>query len=193
MQRNAEATKQLILDAAADEFSRHGFAGARIERIAERAQKNRALIYSYFENKEGLFAAVFERHVLSTTAEIPIDTADLPGYAVRLFDRMQAHPEAVRLAIWDRLERAAAGLQADIIQQTNADKVHAIAQAQAQGLVNDLIPATDLLDVIIALSRLQGRGPVGSESRKATAARRQAIHDAIAAIVNPRRSDDAAP
>lgn len=185
MQRNAEATKQLILDVAAEEFSRYGYAGARVERIADSAGKNRALIYAYFESKEGLFAAVFERYVVSTTAEIPIDTADLPGYAVRLFDRMQAHPEAVRLAIWDRLERGAAGLQADIVQRTNAEKVAAIGEAQARGLVNDLIPATDLLDVIVALSRLQGRGPAGSESPEAVAARRQAVRDAVAAVVTP--------
>jgi AcrR family transcriptional regulator len=56
--RDSERTKQDILAAAMNEFAEHGDTGARIDRIAEKADCNKALIYSYFGNKEQLFAVV---------------------------------------------------------------------------------------------------------------------------------------
>ena len=53
--RNAEATKERILDAALAEFSAYGIAGARVDRIARTAKCNKNLIYIYFEDKEALF------------------------------------------------------------------------------------------------------------------------------------------
>jgi TetR/AcrR family transcriptional regulator len=45
-----------ILTAAEREFGAAGFAGARIERIAETARVNKQLLFHYFGSKEGLFA-----------------------------------------------------------------------------------------------------------------------------------------
>lgn len=51
--------RQQIVDAAFDEFAEHGFRGATIKRIAQRAKlKSQALIYWYFPAKEALFEAV---------------------------------------------------------------------------------------------------------------------------------------
>ena len=48
-----------ILDAALEEFAAHGFRGATIKRIAQRAKlRSQALIYWYFPAKEALFEAV---------------------------------------------------------------------------------------------------------------------------------------
>ena len=49
--------RDAILAAARSEFARHGFAGARIERIAEAADVNKQLIFHYFHSKEGLYSA----------------------------------------------------------------------------------------------------------------------------------------
>ena len=46
-----------ILDAATAEFSARGIAGARVDRIADAAACNKALLYSYFGNKDQLFDA----------------------------------------------------------------------------------------------------------------------------------------
>ena len=183
--RDAQATREAILAAAAGEFSEHGFAGARIERIAAASGRNRAMIYAYFGSKEGLLGAVFDQLVTATTAAVPLDASDLPGYAVRLFDQHRRHPQAVRLAAWDRLERDAAGLEADLVRETNAAKVRAIEAEQVAGRVSDRIPADQLLDVVVALSRLQGREPTASPSDEDVALRRAAVHAAVAAIVHP--------
>jgi TetR/AcrR family transcriptional regulator len=50
--------RDAILAAARSEFARHGFAGARIERIAATAGVNKQLIFHYFRSKEGLHSAV---------------------------------------------------------------------------------------------------------------------------------------
>jgi AcrR family transcriptional regulator len=58
--RDAVATRARILRAASQEFARHGFGGARGERIAKRARSSERMVYYYFGNKEGLFREVLE-------------------------------------------------------------------------------------------------------------------------------------
>ena len=58
--RNKERTQSAILAAATDEFAEKGFAGARIEKIAERSGSNKRMLYYYYQNKEDLFVAVME-------------------------------------------------------------------------------------------------------------------------------------
>ena len=41
-------------------FARHGFAGARVDEIAERAGVNKQLVYHYFGDKDALYLAVLE-------------------------------------------------------------------------------------------------------------------------------------
>lgn len=50
-----------ILDAAAEEFGRKGFAGAKVEAIAKRAGVNKAGLYYHVGNKEKLYEAVLLR------------------------------------------------------------------------------------------------------------------------------------
>ena len=69
--RNAEATRERILDAATAEFSAHGIAGARVDRIARTAGCNKNLIYIYFENKETLFTTVLQKHLARPTRMLP--------------------------------------------------------------------------------------------------------------------------
>jgi TetR/AcrR family transcriptional regulator len=47
----------LILGAACAEFAEHGYAGARVARIATRANVNKQLIFYYYGSKAGLYAA----------------------------------------------------------------------------------------------------------------------------------------
>lgn len=56
-------TQQRILDAAEQEFSRHGLNGARMSAIAGLAQVTTASLHYYFENKENLYRAVLQRPV----------------------------------------------------------------------------------------------------------------------------------
>ena len=54
-------TRDLILDAAEDLFSKHGFYGVTICEVAREAGVDTALVHYYFGAKRGLFDAVFLR------------------------------------------------------------------------------------------------------------------------------------
>src|SRR5581483_6776266 len=58
---DAEGTREAILDAAEEIFAEHGFDGARIDAIAAKADYNKSLIFHYFGDKLGLYAAVVRR------------------------------------------------------------------------------------------------------------------------------------
>jgi len=49
--------REAILEAAIEEFAERGYEGVRLEHVAHRAGFNRALIYRYFGDREGLFHA----------------------------------------------------------------------------------------------------------------------------------------
>lgn len=53
-------TQATILAAALREFSTHGLAGARVDRIAKAARVNNHALYYHFGNKSALFRAVLE-------------------------------------------------------------------------------------------------------------------------------------
>lgn len=57
----ASDTRERMLDAAEDQFSKHGFWGVTVREVAEQAKVDTALLHYYFKTKRGLFDAVFAR------------------------------------------------------------------------------------------------------------------------------------
>lgn len=94
--RDAEATKQRILDAAEAEFSRHGLKGARIDAIARGAGVTTAMIHYYFDNKEGLYKTVLQRPATeSRDIMASLNLSQLPpAEALRAFIRAAIAYEA---------------------------------------------------------------------------------------------------
>ena len=92
----AESAK-LLLEASGIEFAQNGIGGARIDKIAERAGVNKASIYTYFGNKEDLFAAVLEARLGELAEQVVVRSDDVPAYLGELFDFLCEHPEIVRL------------------------------------------------------------------------------------------------
>ena len=90
--RDAEKTQQQILDAAEQEFSRHGLNGARMSAIATRAKVTTATLHYYFENKESLYRAVLQRPV--DEVQIKLGELNLEGLSPE-----EALKQIVRLAI----------------------------------------------------------------------------------------------
>ena len=56
--RDAERSRQTILQAAELEFSEKGFFGARVDEIAARANINKRMLYAYYQDKQGLYQQV---------------------------------------------------------------------------------------------------------------------------------------
>jgi len=63
-----------------------------VDRIAERAQVNKRMIYAYFGNKEALFETVITHSLEDLLDAVPIQVDDLPAYAGQLFDYLIAIP-----------------------------------------------------------------------------------------------------
>jgi AcrR family transcriptional regulator len=176
MARDAQETKRKLLRAATFEFAEHGIAGARVDRIALDAAVNKALIYSYFGSKDELFDAVFAAQVVDVVDEVPINAADLPGYAGRLFDRYIEHPHVVRLALWDQLERGSRGMAA--AHEASAAKVEAITESQRSGEVSTRLGAEQvlaLITVITGMMALQAIGPSDAVGSAATSIRESVV------------------
>lgn len=98
-------SRQLILDAARREFGRHGFAGARVDRIARSAGVNKQLIFYYFHSKTGLFEAIL-RSLADTvlaaatpaaTEQVPID--QLRATIGRIWETFAGHADLLRAAL----------------------------------------------------------------------------------------------
>ncbi|MFE1963170.1 TetR family transcriptional regulator [Streptomyces sp. NPDC059479] len=145
------ATYRRILDVATQEFAEHGIAGARVERIVAAARTNKAQLYAYFGNKEGLFDAIFFGSLERIVNIVPIDATDLADWAVRLYDEYLRRPDLIRLAAWVRLERRPAGRLVEEHQRLDDRKLRAIAEAQAAGLVRKGDPF-DVMAMVIAMS-----------------------------------------
>jgi AcrR family transcriptional regulator len=178
--RDADATRKRILAAATTEFAAHGIAGARVDRIAASAGANKSLIYAYFGSKDKLFDAVFEAAVAGTVNEVPLDAEDLPAYAARLYDHRLAHPELLRLADWDRLERAGAGAKSEPIAGAWTTKVATVARAQRAGKLSKTLSAEALLEFVLSLCQT---GLDLEPGTRAATAHRKRITTAVAQMV----------
>ncbi|AQH05018.1 TetR family transcriptional regulator (plasmid) [Burkholderia sp. KK1] len=60
LKRDPEGTRRRILEAATEQFTRFGLAGARVDAIAAAAGTNERMLYYYFTSEEGLYIAVLE-------------------------------------------------------------------------------------------------------------------------------------
>lgn len=183
MKRDAQATRQRILEAATVEFARYGIAGARIDRIAEASGSNKAMIYAYYHSKDQLFDAVFDALIVRNMNDVPVDVHDLAEYAARLFDQFQKYPEISRIGAWDGLERGALGMKIDAVIEANRHKVDEISKAQESGVLSATFPPAILLDLVIALTQTRPLLMDGSELATDHAQRRQAIKDAVNALL----------
>lgn len=77
--RDPEWTKSQLLEAARDEFADKGLSGARVNTIAAAAGVNKQLLYYYFGDKDGLYAAVLQRaYEEIRVGEQKLDLAGMP-------------------------------------------------------------------------------------------------------------------
>lgn len=104
MAGSTETTKRRLLDAARVEFSGYGIAGARVNRIAERAGVNKERIYGHFESKEGLFRAVIAEAMSELVREVRPGEGSVGEYVGRIFDYHREDPTLLRLLMFEGLQ-----------------------------------------------------------------------------------------
>ena len=180
MARDSTATKARILDAATAEFSAHGLAGARVDRLAERAGANKQLIYAYFGSKERLFDATLEQHIERVLDAVPFDAYDLPGYATAMFDFGVANPELLRLLRWHTLERPGELSRLEQAMASTQRKLATLAEAQAAGAVDATLTPAELLGVVLGIVQV-----IDDPEPATIAVRRDTVGAAVRKLVTP--------
>jgi TetR/AcrR family transcriptional regulator len=150
--RDPQRTRDRILAAALAEFSAHGFAGARVARIAWRAGVNKRMLYHYFGNKEDLFREIFDRKLRERAGWVTEAPADL-GASLRYWFAMACEDsDWIRLTQWEAL-----GLgEGPVIQEAErrASLVRALddlRDRQRHRLLPDDLDAGHLLLAILGL------------------------------------------
>jgi AcrR family transcriptional regulator len=138
--RDADRSQQAILQAARDEFAQYGLAGARVDRIAERADVNKRLIYYYFTSKDELFLAVLEgAYAHIREAEQQLHLRDLaPAQAIRRLTEFTwnyylEHPEFLTLLNSENLDHGRHLAKSSRVRKTNLPLIETLAEILERG------------------------------------------------------------
>ena len=111
-ERDREAVRRAILDAARDLFVSEGFPHVSIRKIAERIEYSPAAIYSYFPSKDDIFFALAEEgfrllgspadHVVSEEAKRLSPLERLRSVFWRMYEFSREHPQYFALMFMER-------------------------------------------------------------------------------------------
>ena len=146
--RSSDRTKADIIAIASREFADKGFAGARIDEIADRTDTSKRMIYYYFGSKEGLYQAVLEHayaSIRTTEAVAELNTLSAVAALARLveitFDYHLRHPEFVRLVMNENIQRGTAIGALDSTRTRNDSVLHMIGTLLDRGVTEGVFRA----------------------------------------------------
>jgi len=138
--RDADRSQLAILLAARDEFAQHGLGGARMDRIAERADVNKRLIYYYFTSKDELFLAVLEKAYADIReAETRLHLQGMPpAEAIQRLTRFTweyyiAHPEFLTLLNSENLHQGRHLAMSGRVRDMNSPLIQTLAEILERG------------------------------------------------------------
>lgn len=202
---NTEDTRSRLLEAAVEEFSIFGMAGARVDRIAQRAGVNKERIYGYFGNKEQLFATVLRAELSRAAEAVPMTVTasdDLGQIAGLAFDYHCSHPHLVRLLHWEALTYGDGAVPDEQGRRAYyQDKAAAFATAQQDDLIACEPDPDHLVFLVLALAawwfavpqvaRMLS-GPIADPAAE-RARRRAAVVEAARRLTTPTTREPAAP
>ena len=163
-QNGLDDVKATLLAVASEEFAQQGFAGARVNRIAEVAGTNVRMLYHYFGSKDGLYERVLE-HALARlrAAELDLtveDKAEPIEALMTLFDFIHAHfdgsPQLIRLLSAENLNHARHLKTLEAIPKMSSPVAQRVARlverGQADGTIRQSIEPLRLYVMMVALS-----------------------------------------
>jgi AcrR family transcriptional regulator len=149
-----------IVRAARDEFSKRGFAGARVERIAKAAEVNKQLLFYYYHSKRGLFQAVVRSGVIeleSALTALPSSTGKplerLQDALAALFEFLTAHPDLVTLI--SHADRMDAAPFAPAIRRLVVMLAEGQGLGQVRGDLDPHLAAAQAVVLMVAYLRLE--------------------------------------
>ena len=152
MDNKEKITEEKIFEAAAEIFEEKGFAGSRMQEIADRAGINKALLHYYFRSKDKLFDAVFaklagfmfQKLFACFDNDLPLEQKlDMfykehinflqkhPRLPAFIFNEINQHPERIaRIFGTDRIRSIRQKLFEQIDEEMNAGRIRNIEKMQ---------------------------------------------------------------
>jgi AcrR family transcriptional regulator len=196
----SEKKRERILEAAAKEFSAHGYEGASMNHILEEAGISKGAAYYYFDDKADLYATTVLHYSKELMAGLHVDpqrfTADNFWEALADLYRQQFTSYAERPWVFGVAkaggtlthERIAAGPLAELWEQTQFLLVQLLQHGRDLGVVRDDLPQDLLLSLIVAVDEthdnwLYANWPELSAADLEQAARRSA--DLLRRLLTP--------
>lgn len=164
--RDPVAARARLLQAAVDEFSAHGYSGARTERIAQQAGTNIRMLYHYFGGKDALYVVVLE----TVLADLRHDELQLDADALtpmegllRIFDfvatHFAAHPQLRKLLAFENLNEARHLARSDRIPEMATPVLNLIRKLLARGAATgEVRQGVDALQLYVAMVSLSYYG-----------------------------------
>jgi AcrR family transcriptional regulator len=161
--RDADTTRERILQTAIREFAANGYSGARVEIIVKKARVNPRMVYHYFGDKDRLYVAVLER-VLGELREhelkLEVDHIDPLEGMKQLFafvhGHFATHPELIPLLSGENLLRASflrRSTKAPIVASPLIELVaRLLERGTKQGVFRSGIDPLQLYVAMVALS-----------------------------------------
>ncbi|MFG3631910.1 TetR family transcriptional regulator [Streptomyces huasconensis] len=156
-QARALRTYDAVLDAAAYEFARYGYANTNLQKIADQIGLTKGALYGHFSNKEEL-AAVLSAH-LAAAVELPLGEAKastdpafdrLRTLMLTLGELFQGDVRA-RAALRLTLETAqASGVTAALLEETHAVVLRLVGEVQQEGRWDASASAKAVTDLLVA-------------------------------------------
>lgn len=127
-----------MFDAGVAEFTRHGLAGARVERIAAKAGVNKQRIYFYFKSKEGLFVEIWKHYYNLVCEEDKYYTSlsvnDIPNLGDIILQRYMGfhkkYPEFWKIFAWENMS---GGRHVSEVAQTRASRFDHLRRLYEEG------------------------------------------------------------
>jgi AcrR family transcriptional regulator len=149
-----EATRARILKAAVEEFAEHGSAGARVDRIAAKAEANKESIYRYYGSKKELLARVLDEYLRVRGDETGPDPEDPVAYPAALLRAHAANPALPRLLAWEGLEGGGAIDEQSVRErQVHYDrKLSVVEGAQQSGEIDPELDPRHLLLAFLGMA-----------------------------------------
>ena len=166
-----------ILSAAAPEFAQHGFAGARVERIAAAAGVNKQLLFHYFGSKTGLHRAALKSLLdrpapAAQAAKAPAER--LRDLATHLVATTESHPALVAILASSAGDADTVAIADEWLAKVKKQARQILQDGQQAGYVRDDAEIDAISEVVVGASL--GWAAAGD---KRTAGRRETYRDTL--------------
>jgi AcrR family transcriptional regulator len=146
-ERDASRTRERLLYAALREFSAHGYAGGRLERIARRAGVDKRMIPYYFGNKAALFRELADRFY----AELESISGSLADSLEATQSAMARSADWMRIAAWQMLQTSSRAAPPPARRALWSRAVESLRDEQRRGAIRDELDPAQLQLSIVAL------------------------------------------